>query len=269
VEGVPVLLPSAVSAQQASQTRYFDEEFAGLADAYAPENWRLSFNHRIFQSLGILEGRGPYLDVGVGGSAATVIEAARMGVDATGCDLSVSGMLHASRLARSEGVADRTRFVVCAAESLPFETGAFSSASAVAVLEHLDDDAPAAAELARVVRPGGIVWITVPVAYRYILPPIWPFYLRRDRDLGHRRHYSEQSLTRALGHAGLSHIETTYTGHAVKILQLALDRVLPQSWRSRDRIWWSLERRDLRAVTRAYGSLQLNAVFRRPEAAPA
>ena len=269
IEDVPVLLPASLSAQQQSQSQYFDSEFTRFPETYAPENWRLSFNHRIFKALGIEEGLGPYLDVGVGGSGATVIEAARLGVDATGCDLSISGVLHAKRLARGEGVDGRARFVVCAAESLPFEDGAFAGASAVAVLEHLDDDGAAARELARVVRPGGRVWVTVPLAYRYILPPLWPVYRRHDRKLGHKRHYDEPALVRLLGRAGLQHVETTYTGHFVKVLQLVLDRLLPSRWRSRDRIWWNLERLDLRAARRPYGALQLNAVFRRPETAVA
>ena len=59
-------------------------------------------------------------------------------------------------------MAERTEFVVCAAETLPFPDRSFDSASAVAVLEHLDDDAAAARELARVVAPSGRVWATVP-----------------------------------------------------------------------------------------------------------
>jgi SAM-dependent methyltransferase len=266
VDGVAVLLPGPLSEQQESQARYFDSEFSGFSETYAPENWRLSFNHRIFDALGIVEGRGPYLDVGVGGSGATVIEAARAGVDATGCDLSVAGVLHASRLARREGVEERASFVVCAAESLPFEDGAFACASAVAVLEHLDDGG-AVAELGRVVRPGGLVWITVPLAYRYMLPPLWPVYRRHDRKLGHKRHYDVSALEYVLGGSGMRRVETTYTGHAVKILQLVLERLLPASWSAHDRIWWSLERLDLRAARRAYGALQLNAVFRRPDEA--
>jgi SAM-dependent methyltransferase len=264
IEGVPLLLPGPLSSQQESQARYFDSEFSAFAESYAPENWRVSFNRRIFEALGVLDGRGPYLDVGVGGSGATVIEAARAGVEATGCDLSVEGVLHASRLAAREGVDEYARFVVCAAESLPFEDGAFACASAVAVLEHLDDDAAAASELGRVVRPGGLVWITVPLAYRYILPPLWPVYLRHDRRLGHKRHYDDAALQRVLEPVGLGHVETTYTGHAVKVLQYVLDRLLPSSAK-RDRVWWSLERLDLRASRRRYGALQLNAVFRRPE----
>ena len=262
VEGVPVLLPESLSKQQRSQARYFDAEFEQY-EAYEPENWRRSFIARIFRALELDAGGGPYLDVGVGGSGATVIEAARLGVDATGCDLSLSGVVHADRLARAEGVHDRASFVVCAAEALPFADAAFGCASAVAVLEHLDADDDAARELARVVRPGGRVWITVPLAYRYMLPPLWPLYLRHDRKLGHKRHYDEHRLASLLVRAGFRHVGTSYSGHPIKIAQIVLDRALPWSAERRDRLWWRLERLDLRAARRAYGAVQLSAVFER------
>lgn len=263
VEGVPVLLPEPLSRQQMSQTRYFDTEFAAYGERYAPENWRLSFIQRIVSALRLDEGGGPYLDVGVGGSGATVIEAARLGVDSTGCDLSVEGAVHAQRHASAEGVGEHARFVACTAESLPFADASFGSASAVAILEHLEDDAGATQELARVVRAGGRVWITVPLAYRYMLPPLWPVYLRHDRRLGHLRHYDEAALVSIGEHAGMRHVRTSYTGHAVKIAQLVLDRVLPVGEPRRSSLWWKLERLDLRAQRRPWGALQLNVLLAR------
>ena len=260
--GVPVLVAGGISAQQAAQREYFDAEFSAL-ERYELPNWRLSFLERIVNALGVLEGGGPYLDVGVGGSGATVIEVARHGVDAVGCDLSVAGVVQAQRFAAAEGVDDRAAFVACAAEALPFADGAFGSASAVAVLEHLDDDAAAAAELARVVRRGGLVWITVPNAYRYIPPPLWPVYLAHDRRLGHKRHYDERRLLRLAAGAGLEHVRTESSAPPVKVLQLAVERIRPAVRRPRSPIWWRLEARDRRRPGRALGALQLNAVFRR------
>lgn len=262
VEGIPLFLPQALTEQQLGQTAYFDTEFKTYAEC-RPENWRLSFVRRIFDSLEIPEAGGPYLDVGVGGSGATVIEAARVGIDATGCDLSVEGVRQAARFAREQGVALRASFVACAAEALPFPDDEFQSASAVAVLEHLDDDLAAINELARVIRPNGLLWITVPNAYRYIPPPLWPVYLIHDRKLGHKRHYDAATLTRRVSGSGFHHVSTLFSGHPVKVLQLAVDRLLPLSDRRRSRIWWNLEGRDLRAHKRALGALQLNAVFRK------
>jgi SAM-dependent methyltransferase len=133
----------------------------------------------------------------------------------------------------------------------------------VAVLEHLDDDTAAGAELARVVRPGGLVWITVPNAYRYIPPPLWPVYLVHDRRLGHKRHYDERRLVGLLAGAGLEHVRTEYSAHPVKVLQLALELLVPAARRPRSPIWWRFEARDRRRPGRAFGSLQLNAIFRR------
>ena len=263
VEGVPVLLPEQLSRQQMSQARYFDTEFAVYGERYAPENWRLSFVQRIVSALRLGEGGGPYLDVGVGGSGATVIEVARLGVDSTGCDLSVEGVVHAQRHARAEGVSAHARFVACMAESLPFSDASFGCASAVAVLEHLEDDAGATRELARVVRAGGRVWITVPLAYRYMLPPLWPVYRRHDQRLGHLRHYDEAGLIAIGEQAGFRHVATSYTGHAVKIAQLVLDRLLPVAETRRSSLWWRLERLDLRAQRRPWGALQLNVLLAR------
>lgn len=264
VGDVPVLLPPTLSGQQLAQTAYFDAEFS-VYDQYQPEHWRASYMRRIFSALGIADtSGGRYLDVGVGGSGATVIEAARLGVEAIGCDLSLEGVRRASRFARTEGVAALARFVACAAESLPFRDETFGCASAVAVLEHLEDDAAAASELARVVRPGGLVWTTVPLAYRYVLPPLWPIYLWHDRKLGHLRHYNEAALVALARNAGLRHVDTSYTGHAVKIVQLLLDRLPLLSAERRSSVWWKLEHLDLRATQRPWGALQLNVVLERP-----
>lgn len=48
------------------------------------------------------------------------------------------------------------------AERLPFADGAFDRVIAAEVLEHIAEDAAALAELARVLRPGGVLAVTVP-----------------------------------------------------------------------------------------------------------
>lgn len=262
VDGVPVLLLET-TAQHVHQQRYFDAEFARYG-RYEIENWRRSFLERIFEALGIPREDGPYLDVGVGGSGATVIEAARAGMDAVGCDLSVEGVLLAQRHARAEGVDERARFVVCPAERLPFRDDSFACASAVALLEHVEEDRVALAELFRVLRPGGAAWVTVPHAYRYMPPPLWPVYRLHDRRIGHRRHYSERSLRAACASVGFEHVATQFTGHPVKLLQVVLSLASPSFRAPSSRAWWRLEQLDRRASSRPLGAVQLSAVFRKP-----
>jgi ubiquinone/menaquinone biosynthesis C-methylase UbiE len=261
-EEVPILVPDALSEQHKHQRRYFDAEFSNY-ERYDPESWRISFNERIFGAIGVPDGGAPYLDAGVGGSGATVIEAARHGVEAVGCDLSVPGVLAARRFSRDECVDAKTRFVVCAAEALPFRDAAFGSASAIALLEHLDDDREAVSELARVLRPGGLVWFTVPHAYRYMLPLVWPVYWWHDRRIGHKRHYDEAGLVRLCAEAGLEHVKTSYSAHPVKLVQFAGTKLFPRMRSPDSPTWWRLERLDRRAESRRYGAMHLSAVFRR------
>jgi SAM-dependent methyltransferase len=59
-------------------------------------------------------------------------------------------------------------YVDCIADAhdLPFETGRFDSLVAIDVLEHLKDPSEARSEMARVLRPGGQVLLTIPFAFR-------------------------------------------------------------------------------------------------------
>ncbi len=261
VDGVPMLV-TALSPQHLHQREYFDAEFSGY-DEYVIENWRLSFIERIFTALRLVDGYEPYLDVGVGGSGATVIEAGRRGVSALGCDLSMPGILRARDFARREGVDERCSFAVCAAEKLPYEDRSMGSASAVALLEHLDDDRAALAEIARVMKPGARVWITVPHTFRHIPPPLWPVYWWHDRRIGHKRHYSARRLWALGTEVGLQPVRTTYSGHPVKVAQVGLGLFVRSMRRSSSRLWWTLERLDRRAESRPLGALQLNVVFER------
>lgn len=62
----------------------------------------------------------------------------------------------------------RSVFVCADATRLPFEAGAFDAVTLFDVLEHVEADGAAAAEALRVVRPGGHVLVSTPLAsWRY------------------------------------------------------------------------------------------------------
>jgi SAM-dependent methyltransferase len=89
-------------------------------------------------------------------------------------------------------------------ERLDLPGEAFDAAVCAEVLEHLDDDAAAAAELHRVLRPGGLLLVTVPAnPYRYD----WT-----DRWAGHRRRYTVAGLTDLLEGAGFTSVEVAGWG---------------------------------------------------------
>jgi SAM-dependent methyltransferase len=90
------------------------------------------------------------------------------------------------------------------ATRLPFADATFDRVIASEVLEHIDDDAAALAELARVLKPGGTMAVTVPawlpervcwaLADEYHAPAV---------PGGHVRIYREAELRAKLGAAGV------------------------------------------------------------------
>lgn len=80
------------------------------------------------------------------------------------------------------------------AERLPFADGSFDAVTLLDLLEHVDDEL-AMREVARVLRPGGWVFITVPA-----VPAVWS---EHDEALQHRRRYLRPRLARIIRQAGL------------------------------------------------------------------
>lgn len=258
VDGVVVLLDEDAIAndpQYSGQRAYFDAEFTGY-ERYTLENWRAAYLDRV-RAAGLFDDAGgPLVDVGVGGSGYTVIEAARAGVRAIGCDLSLEGLAAATGFAATEGVSDRTLWLRCSAERLPLASGSAGGALAIAVLEHVPDDESALRELSRVLRPGGRAWVTVPHALRHVPRLLRGANRRHDRRLGHLRRYEAEGLIERARRVGLEPLDVQFTGHPVKVLQFLAGR-------ASDRLWWWCERRDQQRARDRRGSMQLSVLFAR------
>ncbi|MFI6320713.1 class I SAM-dependent methyltransferase [Nonomuraea sp. NPDC050556] len=129
---------------------------------------------------------GTALDVGAagGGNTRVLVE---NGWDATAVDNSAEAVAFAAERGLKTLHAD-----VC---SMPLESGTVDLVVAFDVLEHLDDDRAAAAEIARLLRPGGTALIAVPCDMA-----LWSAH---DVALGHRRRYSRQGLVQLIEGAGL------------------------------------------------------------------
>ncbi len=95
--------------------------------------------------------RGPLVDVGsgIGGNLPVLSSHAAT----VGCEISASAALLASA---------RGRVVVADAGRLPLAGAAFGAAVCTEVLEHVDDPRAVFAEMARVLRPGGLAYVTTP-----------------------------------------------------------------------------------------------------------
>lgn len=125
------------------------------------------------------------LDVGCG-TGATLEGLSRFG-RVVGMDSS----RYALQCCRRRG---RHDLVQARGEALPIADASADAITALDLLEHIPDDAAAVREFSRVLRPGGVLIVTVPAC-----PFLWS---EHDEALGHRRRYRRRELARALEQAG-------------------------------------------------------------------
>ena len=80
-----------------------------------------------------------------------------------GLDISEAAVNYARRLAQHKGVADRVEFDVGDIALLPFESQSLDLVIASEVIEHMPEPGAVIAEIARVLRPGGQLIMTMPL----------------------------------------------------------------------------------------------------------
>jgi SAM-dependent methyltransferase len=114
--------------------------------------------------------------------------------------------------------------------ALPFAAASFDLVCALDIVEHVDDDAAALAELSRVARPGAAVLLSVPLH-----PELWNAF---DDFVGHRRRYRPELLTELLGRHGFSIERSAVYGmqpRSSKLLDLGMWYLTNQRQRA---LWW-------------------------------
>lgn len=90
------------------------------------------------------------------------------------------------------------------ARRLPFADGAFDRVIASEVMEHIDDDDTAMAELTRVLRPGGTIAVTVPSLFpEKVCWSLSEDYHAPKAAGGHVRIYHRQQIVAMLRAAGM------------------------------------------------------------------
>ncbi|MEV8475816.1 methyltransferase domain-containing protein [Streptomyces sp. NPDC051173] len=100
------------------------------------------------------------LDVGCGNGKATTHMARRHGVSVTGITLSPHQVRQATDLAAATGLAGSTDFQVHDMLALPFPEASFDAAYAIEAVCHAQNRTDVFAQLARVLRPGGLLTVT-------------------------------------------------------------------------------------------------------------
>ena len=170
------------------------------------------------------------LDVGCGHGLYS-LDLARRGADLVGCDLARESLAAARQTAQGLALADRTLYLAADGAALPLPDRRFDLVVCNCVLEHIADDQAALAAMARVLRPGGLLCLTVDsaehgLALRWLerLPARLKGWLLRpqvaaattvaagldarlDELYAVRRRYTRAGLSRRLADLGLTVLE--------------------------------------------------------------
>jgi len=152
-----------------------------------------------YRRLGLTAGER-LLDVGAG-AGRHAFEGQRRGADVTAVDIDAASLKDMAALLDGD-------CVEASVVDLPFDDAAFDRAIAAEVLEHVDDDRAALRELHRVVRPGGVLAVTVP---RW-LPELVNWAITDEYHApfvpgGHVRIYRESTLRNRLRDAGFKVVD--------------------------------------------------------------
>jgi SAM-dependent methyltransferase len=138
--------------------------------------------------------RGTILDAGCGAGTLTD-RLLRMGYRVVAIDDSPEFVAHTQARAQRAGFADRLRAQRGDLQSIDLEPGTLDGIVCGDVLEHLPDDASAVRAMARALKPGGVLALTVPAgAASYDWLDAWA---------GHERRYDEPALRALLADADL------------------------------------------------------------------
>lgn len=162
-------------------------EYARMRELEDHYWWFVSRRRMAFSLMRRHAPEGLTLDLGCGTGA--VMAELQTDRPAIGIDLSGTAL----EFAAERGIEG---LVKADAQALPLLTSSFAALITLDTLEHVPNDVASAAEIARILRPGGVAIINVP-AFRWLWGP-------HDVALMHCRRYKRSELVRLLEDAGLT-----------------------------------------------------------------
>lgn len=210
--GLVLRPPGVWFAAQQGAISYPDSGNAACLEIEDGSFWFRHRNRCIVRTVERLAPTGVFLDVG-GGNGYVARGLKQAGIACTLVEPGLDGAL----AAHARGIAP----VVCARlEDAGFAAGSFAAAGLFDVLEHIEDEAAALAEIRRLLAPGARLFLTVP-AFQML-------FAEEDVEAGHYRRYTAARLAGVLRHAGFTVDYQTYLFWPLP-LPILLFRTLP--WR--------------------------------------
>ena len=152
------------------------------------------------------------IDLGCG-TGRHVLELAKRPADVIGADISRddirAGRYLLEIMRRRDEVKARVHWLQTAGERLPFKDGAFDRIICTETLEHVDDEHVLARELVRVLKPGGILAVSVPDEFSEKV--FWKLSKNyRTHTGGHVRIFERGEIVRLMRSSGLDPYAVRY-----------------------------------------------------------
>lgn len=201
------------SNQHHHQQKYFGNEFQKISK-YELVPWQGKYINKITGYLQVKRtSKTTIIDIGCGGGYVSV-EMAKKGCRVFACDIThqaISNLMNFKKIFKL----NRLTGIECPAERIPLPSKSADIIVANAILEHIPDEKKAISEWKRLLKPKGLIFITVPIKLRYVWPFFWPINIIHDRRIGHLRRYDLDELKEKFKYQV---VEVSYSGHLLKIL---------------------------------------------------
>lgn len=213
------------------------EPMLGLKRLALPVSyWRAAEFAYVWRQL-TQSGGARVLDVGSPKDLAAML-ARHRGYEVVATDILPEAVALSQRYASAQGLdgqgPGRVHSEVQDGRALTYADGSFDAAYSVSVLEHIPDDGDSLAirELIRVVRPGGVVVVTVPFDRRYretfVEGPVYERKPAGSEPIFFERHYDRNALAkRLLASEAAEPVECSFWGEGAVRMEGLLNRLGP------------------------------------------
>jgi ubiquinone/menaquinone biosynthesis C-methylase UbiE len=233
------------------QLAYYEKEFSANSE-YKLAAWQESYIERIKNFLLDKDFQKKRLiDIGTG-SGYVAIEMAKLGINVIACDLSPQAIKNLQKYKKGLSL-HSLQLIVCNAEKISLKDNTVDYILANAILEHMPNEKETIREWRRILKPGGKMFVTVPLSLKYVWPFLWLINIFYDKRLGHLRRYDLKSLKEKFR---LKVFKVFYTGHLVKVLGVIFSELIRTH-----RFDEFLEKQDSKKQDIQYGANNISVIF--------